>query len=137
MSERIERIKQVYDDFARGDIEAVLAAFDRNIEWIEPDGYFPGARGVHRGVDAVREIFSVYPEHWEEFSVEMDEYIDAGDQVVALGRSHFRAKHTGEGGSSRLCNVWTFKEGKATRLAVYNDTALIWKALGGSPDYWR
>lgn len=137
MAERdVERIRQVYADFARGDIDAVLAAFHDDIEWIEPDGYFPGARGTHRGVEAVREIFAVYPRHWDEFSVEMEEYVDAGDQVVVLGRSHFKPRGGGERRSSRLCNVWTMRDGKASRLVVFNDTALIWRALGGGDEYW-
>ena len=65
------------------------------------------------------------------------EFIDAGDQILAVGQSHFRTKGSTERHSSRLCNLWTMREGKASRLEVFNDTALIWRALGGGSDYWN
>ena len=132
----IEVVKQTYAAFARGDIETVLAAFDPDIEWVEPEGYFPGARGTHHGVEAVRRIFSVYPTHWDEFAADMEQYIDAGEHVIAIGRARFRPKGSDTLHSSQLANVWTMRDGKAVRLQVFNDTALIWRALGGGEEYW-
>jgi ketosteroid isomerase-like protein len=34
-----ELIQQVYQDFTKGDVPAVLAAFDANISWTEADGF--------------------------------------------------------------------------------------------------
>ena len=131
-----EIVERAYEAFGRGEVEAVLASFDPDIEWIEPDGYFPGARGAHRGVEAVRRIFeTAYPRHWATWRVETEQVLEAGDHVVVTGFSHFRT-HDGAQGTSRLCNVWTLRDGKAIRLQVFNDTALLWRALGGRAEYW-
>jgi ketosteroid isomerase-like protein len=131
-----EIVEAAYRAFDRGEIDAVLASFDPDIEWIEPDGYFPGARGTYRGIDAVRRIFeTAYPRFWAEWRVVPDRVIEAGEQVVVTGDSRFRT-HDGAEGSSRLCNIWTLRDGKTVRLEVFNDTALLWRALGGRPDYW-
>ena len=128
-----DTVRRVYDDFERGDLERVLAAFDPEIEWIEPDGYFPGAGGAHRGVEAVKNVLSIYPEVWEEFSIEVDEVIDAGDVVVVTGRQRGRARETGRSFTARVANIWNVEDGRLVRLRVYTDTALIWAALGGAP----
>jgi uncharacterized protein len=131
-----EIVEAAYRAFDRGEIDAVLASFDPEIEWIEPDGYFPGARGSYRGVDEVRRIFeTAYPPLWAEWRVVIDELIEAGDRVVMTGDSHFRT-HDGVEGRSRLCNIWTLRDGKTVRLEVFNDTAVLWRALGGRSDYW-
>lgn len=130
-------VEGVYDAFERGEVDAALASLDPDIEWVEPDGYLRGARGSFRGIASVRRIFeTVYPRLWAEWRVEVDQVLEAGDHVVVTGVSHFRT-HDGVGGSSRLCNVWTLRDGKAARLEVFNDTALLWRALGGRPDYWE
>jgi ketosteroid isomerase-like protein len=65
-----------------------------------------------------------------------DPLLACDGQVVVLGRSTFRARGSRERWTTRLCNVWTIRDGRVTRLAVYNDTAVIWRALGGRADYW-
>ena len=132
-----EIVETAYAAADRGDVEGLLGAFDPDVEWIEPDGYFPGAKGAYRGVDEVRRIFTEeYPRHWAEWRVEPERVLEAGDQVVVTGVSRFRT-HAGVEGSSRLCNIWTLRDGRAVHLEVFNDTALLWRALGGGPDYWE
>jgi ketosteroid isomerase-like protein len=131
-----EIVEAAYDAASRGDIETLLGAFDPDIDWIEPAGYFPGARGAFRGIEEVRRIFTEeYPRHWAEWIVIPESVIDAREHVLVTGTAHFKT-HAGVEGSARLCNVWTFHAGKAVRLEVFNDTALLWRALGGTPDYW-
>ncbi len=131
----LELVRAAYEAFERGDVEGVLASFDPDIEWIEPDGYWPGARGVHRGVDAVRRIFATYPERWAEWTVVPEEFVDAGDVVLMRGRCRFRA-HGGSDVEMRLANVWRLRDGRAVQLQVLADSALVWRALGGRDDYW-
>src|SRR5207244_10470949 len=101
-----------------GDFDAVLNAFDPNIEWVEPDGYFPGAGGVHNGREAVARVLSLYPETWEDFALEPDEFIDAGEYVVVLGTQRGRAKGGGEF-TARVANVWKLRGTTPVQLRVY------------------
>ena len=133
MSEaNVDVIKSAYDNFARGDIDAVLNLFDPQIEWIEPD--VPGLpfRGAHRGPQAVaQEVFAVAGE-FDDFRSDAIEYIDAGDTVVV--RSHFtgRGKSTGRELDSDSVQLFTLHDGKVARHQAYHDTASWLAALGGS-----
>jgi ketosteroid isomerase-like protein len=122
-------VREVYAAFERGDLDGVVDALDPEIEWIEPDGYFPGAQGVFHGRDDVRRIFELYPRLWERFDVTPEELIDAGDHVVMVGTERGVARDTGKEFTGRVCNVWTLRDGKAVRLRIFKDTALIREAL--------
>ena len=83
-AENVALVRKLFADFEAGDIAAVFSAFDENLEWVEPYGYFAGAGGV-RGLFAVEQVLAAYPETWSEFALEPDRFIDAGDDVVVTG----------------------------------------------------
>jgi uncharacterized protein len=133
MAGNLDLVRNTYAAFERGDIEQVLAGFDDDIEWIEPDGYFAGAGGV-RGREAVREVFSHYPEYWSEFAVQPERFLEAGDEwVIVTGSQRGVASATGNEYRGRFANIWQIRDGKAVRLEVYTDTGLMWKAIGAHP----
>ena len=69
-----------YEAFARDDMDAVLADMHPDIEWHQAQGLPHG--GYYRGLDEVRRnIFDPLDrDWWEEFVVEPEELIEAGDQ---------------------------------------------------------
>jgi ketosteroid isomerase-like protein len=59
--------------------------------------------------------------------------LDAGeDHVVVLLRLHMRGTGSGVTVTAHTTNVWTLRDGKALRMAVYNDKAEALKALSRS-----
>ena len=85
-----------YEAFARGDLDAVLADMDEEIEWQQAQGLPHG--GTYRGIAEVRaNIFDPLDrDWWSEFSAVPHEFLDAGDEVVVLGRYRGVAKETGK-----------------------------------------
>jgi ketosteroid isomerase-like protein len=80
-----ELVRGLYDAFAKGDVPAVLAALDENVEWTEVDGFPHG--GTYIGRDAaVDGVFARIGSEWDPFLADMTEFLDAGDHVVAIGR---------------------------------------------------
>ena len=75
---------------------AVLADMDDDIEWQQAQGLPHG--GVYHGVAEVRaNIFDPLDrDWWSEFTAVPDEFLDAGDEVVVLGRYRGTAKQTGK-----------------------------------------
>ena len=73
--------------------------------------------------------FAEIPKHWSSFSVDPDEYIDAGDHVVVRGVQRL----TGPGGSaeSRYLHLFTLRGGKVVRGEFIGDTAKGRDTLGG------
>lgn len=125
-------VRRSYDSFERGDLDAVLADMDPEIEWHQAQGLPHG--GFYKGVDQVRRnIFEpLDAEWWDEFTATPDEFLDAGEQVAVLGRYRGIAKGTGKVLDVPFVHVWTVRDGKAIRFRQFLDTAGWVEAL--APD---
>lgn len=112
-----------------------MADMHAEIEWHQAQGLPHG--GTYHGLEAVRRaIFDPLDEEWwDEFRADPDEFIDAGDRVVVLGRYTGRAKATGRVLDVPYAHVWTFRDGKAVEFRQFVDTAGWNAALGaeGTP----
>jgi uncharacterized protein len=119
----LEIVKRSYDAFVRHDLDAVLADMDQDIEWHQAQGLPHG--GYYRGLEEVRRnIFDPLDrDWWDEFSADPDEFIDAGDEVVVLGRYRGVAKGTGKRLDVPFVHVWALRDGKAVRFRQFLDTA--------------
>lgn len=122
--------RESYNAFARGQLDRVVAELDAEIVWEQAQGLPHG--GTYHGVaDVRRNIFDPLDrDWWDEFTARPDEFIDAGDQVVVLGRYRARAKQTGRDLDVPFVHVWTVRGGKVTRFRQFLDTAGWNAALG-------
>lgn len=129
--ENLAVIRGAYEAFRRGDVTSVLAAFDPKIEWNEAES-FPYADGnPYVGPQAVVEgVFTRLGEEWENWSLAIEHVLDAGDQVVALGRYRSKHKGTGKPIDAQFAHVWWLRGGKAVRFQQYADTAQVLSAMG-------
>ena len=92
----IDRVRQAYDAFARGDVPALLAMLDPAVEWraapVLPHG------GAFSGRDQVGRFFAGIGERWDGVALRFDRFLSAGDQVVVLGRATGNLRGYGETG---------------------------------------
>ena len=116
-------VRRSYDAFARADMEAVLADMDDAIEWHQAQGLPHG--GTYRGLAAVKEnVFDpLERDWWSVFSAVPDEFLDAGDDVVVLGRYRGTAKETGAELDVPFVHIWSLRDAKAWRFRQFLDTA--------------
>jgi len=124
----LKAIQDVYLAFAKGDIPSVLGTLSSDIEWTEAEGFpyggtYHGPRGVLEGV------FMRLGSEWNGFAAVPDEFIDAGDTVVALGKYSGTYKATGKSFRANFAHVWKMREGKAFRFVQYADTLIVHRAL--------
>jgi ketosteroid isomerase-like protein len=126
----IDLVKRSYDAFERGDLDGVLGDMDPEIEWQQAQGLPHG--GTYHGVDEVRRnIFDPLEEQWwDEFSAVPTEFLDAGGEVVVLGRYVGVAKETGKHLDVPFVHVWTVRGERAVRFRQFLDTAGWVEALG-------
>jgi hypothetical protein len=119
----IEIVKRSYDAFEAKDMDGVMGDMHPDIEWQQAQGLPHG--GTYRGLAEVkRNIFDPLDEEWwDEFTARPDEFLDAGDQVVVLGRYRGRAKATGKELDVPFVHVWTIENGQAIRFRQFLDTA--------------
>ncbi|MEO5634153.1 nuclear transport factor 2 family protein [Gaiella sp.] len=116
-------VRRSYDAFARGEMGAVLADMDEGIEWEQAQGLPHG--GTYRGLAEVRaNVFDPLDrDWWSEFSAVPDEFLDAGDEIVVLGRYRGVAKETGKVLDVPFVHIWGLRDGTVWRFRQFLDTA--------------
>jgi ketosteroid isomerase-like protein len=67
---------------------------------------------------------------FDDYSVESEELLDAGDRVVAFLHHQGRGKGSGVPIELRDAQVWTIEEGRATRIDLYLDRVKALEAAG-------
>ncbi len=119
----VDLVKRSYAAFERGDLDGVLGDLDPEIEWQQAQGLPHG--GTYHGVEEVRRtIFDPLSEEWwDEFSAVPSEFLDAGGEVIVLGRYRGVAKRTGKELDVPFVHVWTVRGEKAVRFRQFLDTA--------------
>ena len=119
----VDTVKRSYEAFARDDLDGVMGDMHPDIEWHQAQGLPHG--GFYRGLDEVkRNIFDPLDEEWwDEFTAEPGEFLDAGAQVVVVGRYRGVAKATRKQLDVPFVHIWTLEDDKAIRFRQYLDTA--------------
>src|SRR5581483_2255105 len=119
----VEIVRRSYVAFAAGDLDAVMGDMHPAIAWHQAQGLPHG--GLYHGLAEVRRnVFEpLDAEWWAEFSAEPDEFLDAGDRVVVLGRYRGVAKETGKPLDVPFVHVWALRDGLAVEFRQFLDTA--------------
>ena len=125
MSEQnVDVIRAIYEAWTRGDYEAVFARLDTDIEWFGPPDISaagePGS-GLSRGHQGVRRSLGRWVGAWDDYSFELGQLIDFGDQVLVEGRHGGRGKASGVEVSEEIFSVWTLRAGQAVRQRMFRD----------------
>jgi uncharacterized protein len=124
----LEAIQGVYAAFAKGDIAGVLGVLSPDIAWTEAEGFPYG--GTYHGPDAVLDgVFMRIGSEWDGFAAIPDEFIDAGETIVVLGKYSGTYKTTGKSFQANFAHVWKLRDGKSSNFQQYTDTLLVHKAL--------
>ena len=124
----VDTVQVFYDAVPRGDLPAALGVLADDVRWTESDG-FPYA-GTYVGPDAVRDgVFARLGSEWDPFVLDVEELIDGGDTVVAIGTYSGTYRATGKSMRARVAHVWKLRDGKAVSFEQFVDTAAVAAAL--------
>jgi len=129
--QNVDLVRGIYDAFAAGDVPSVLGAMSPGMVWNEADNFPLADRNPYVGHDAiVQGVFARLAEQWDGFAVEIDELLDAGDTVVALGYYVGSHRATGKAIRAQLAHVWRIESGKTKSFQQYTDTLQVARATG-------
>ena len=119
--ENVEIVRRLYDAVARHDTEAVLDAYDPDIEYDFSGSPLGGLIGdtVYRGHDGMRRWVRDRYEAWEGIEDDCQELIDAGERVVTFVVSSGRGRSSGVDAEMRHYGVWTLRDGKIVRVVWF------------------
>lgn len=125
-----EIVQGMYDAFAAGDGEAVLAAFSPDIVWNEAESNSLADGNPYVGPQAVAEgVFARIGQEWETFTLVDQTIYEVGeDMVLVTGR--YQGKHavTGKSINAQKAHIWWFEDGKVIRFQQYTDTKQLAEA---------
>ena len=127
--DNIALVRGAYEAFQRGDIDAVLEAFDSNIEWFSPGPSELPFAGARQGHAALREFFAALDETFEIQRFEPKEFLAVDDKVIVVGEETNRVKATDTVVDTEWAHVVTCRNGKVVRFHEYGDMSAIVAAL--------
>ena len=120
--ENVELVRRLLDMFAHRDHEGVFAYYDPKIEWDATHLRAAGLddlAGVYHGHDGVRTYWRRWLQAWSDLEFEVQDVLDAGDEVVALIRNQ---------------RQWGRRSGIAVEMPPYG---LVFTIRGGKVVRWR
>ena len=122
------RVRAFYEATVPGHRESLRGLQSPHVVYDMPEG-MPIGCGHFEGLQDVLERFltSFYKALDDHFVAE--EFIAAGEEVVALGRIQGRTRRAAVPVDVPFAHVWTVREGHLQRLRAFTDTALIADAL--------
>ena len=143
-SENVEIVKGVQPDgvdmvgLFRGPDQADLEAIDPDQTIFERDCEIEFNAGPARklrtapsiGIQGLVEQWREWLEPWDSYYVEVEEFIDAGDQVVTLVRVRARTTRDAVAVEHRPAVVWSMRAGKVAALSFYLHRAEALEAAG-------
>ncbi len=125
--ENLELVRGGYEEFNKTGVPP--------LHLFHPEAEFDATRtlpdvGIIRGADQFLGLIRDYSSSFEEFRVDAEELLDAGDHVVVVVRDGGRLKGSGSEIWNRFVHVWTVRDGKVIRWTAYTDKAAALEAVG-------
>ena len=128
MPERVDFLRQGYAALQRDDLEAFKALargrldpeFEFHLVW---DGR------VLKGYEGTLEWLSDTRETWADYSQEVEEVIERGEQVVVVLRISARGGESGVPVAQEMAVVWTFDGDRAVRARSFTSRAAALEVL--------
>jgi uncharacterized protein len=103
------------------DFDTLITLCTEDIEWWQDPR--SAASGTYHGHDGVRRFFASLYETFDDFMPVPQQYMEAGDKVVAF--LHIRASAPAGGITidNDVANVFTMRDGRIAALQIYLDRA--------------
>jgi ketosteroid isomerase-like protein len=112
-------VQSVYEDFARGDMPAVMGRLAEDISWRIPGEHL--VSGDFSGHDEILAFFQKIGElSGGTFSVDVREILEGASGTV-VGLTTISAERDGRRASFETVHVWQLEGGQATSFREYHD----------------
>jgi ketosteroid isomerase-like protein len=126
MQRDVERVEELYTAFSQRNVQALLMLMADEVELVQSPELPWG--GAYRGHEGVRQFLAKLAEQVDS-RLEIESLIDAGEQVVAVGRAVGKTRATNLEFNIPFVHVWTLRDGQVTRFEPYIDNATMLAVL--------
>ena len=110
-----------------GRVEEALRGLGDDFEWVVPN-HPEGA--VRHGADSVIEFFRDWVEPWEDLQVDWRLEPGTADRALATIDMRGRGRDSGVPTEMSFWQVWTFRDGRAVRMEMFDDLDEAHRAAG-------
>lgn len=125
--ENVEIVKSIYRAWEDGSpTDSGLIADD--IEWVNDERAVEP--GIRRGADAFDDAAGSVSSAFPGVRVRFERFIEAGDQVLAIGVLQGAGRGSGIEVGHRQGYLWTIRDGKAVRFQWFYDADAALRAAG-------
>lgn len=131
MSDPINKIKDIYDAFGRGDIATILASLTDDVSWEFEAPAELSWSGIRRTPQEAAGFFAGIAAEHADPKLEMTEFFSTRlfsneDAVAAFGRYQATVKATGIRVDTPVAHYFKFRDGKIARYVnVVNSAAFV------------
>jgi len=127
--ENVEIVRRMNAAFNRRDRDALLAYYHPDVE-LRDLQHAPDAPERLIGIDAIRAYWDQWDDAFDDFTAEIEEYLEAGKYVLITTRWRGKGKDSGLEIDLRAMEVVEFADGKIARLTSgYSNKADALKAV--------
>ena len=131
--DNVDLVRRIYEAFGAGDVAGVVSLMQPDMVWSEAENHPLADRNPYRGPEAILSgVFGRLASEWDGFAAKPEEYLDAGDTVVVLGRYGGTFRATGRSQDAQMVHVWRVRDGKAAAFQQYTDTLAFARATGAA-----
>ena len=124
-------VRRFLDLFLAQDTTALADMLDPQVVWFGTRGGLDESQ-VLRGPAAVLEYALEIQEPWEEFSVEIEQVIEAGDAVVVFMRETGRGRHGGPEVQNDTAMIFKVRQEQVVEITGFLDRDEALRAAGAT-----
>jgi ketosteroid isomerase-like protein len=129
-SKNVERVLLGYDAINEGDLAGAVAGLPEDFELILPP-VLPDVEPSYRGGDGFSRAIEAWRDSFDDFRLEIEEVIDAGDNIVVMAAVCGVGKDSGIAvRTPSFAQVWTFAGDVPVRMESLESRAAAVEALG-------
>jgi ketosteroid isomerase-like protein len=127
--ENVEIVRAAFRFFQEGDIAGVLGLADEHIVVTQPPE-LPDVSPRQYGHAGVREAFGIWPEQWDDYSIEILRVADVGERVLVTTMQRGRGKGSGVEVEMPFSFVFAVRAGKLVEWRIFTREHDALKAVG-------
>jgi uncharacterized protein len=123
--ENVDIIRRGYEHFrVSGEIRA-----HPDLVWDVSRLGWPGQQ-IYSGPEGANQFNAEWVDAWDDWELEVEDCVDAGERVVVIVNQRGRSKATGIPVDMRFAHVWSFRDGLAFKMQMYASVEEALEAAG-------
>ncbi len=128
-------VKQIYADFASGNIPGFVAALSEDVVWNEAENNSLAVGNPYVGPEEVMSgVMGPLMQDWSSFEVQPESFMADGNTVAMFGRYLATSASSEKQINPQVVHHYTLENGKVIRFQQYVDTLALDQAMTIDPD---